>query len=360
MSTSPTANRHLALATLAAISLLSGVTALACAQSPQAPPPANKAPAASEAAAQGPVRAEPAHINFGICSPGSTADGKVKLINTLDTPVTVAKASPSCQCTGVDIDGKVIPAHGELEFPISIKLSKAPVKKMADLKVVFEELPDLVVKIVLEAEVAYPIRATPPFIDVQQKVNPPLPLAGTFSIAASDGKPFSVISVQGGSPAFVGFTPGTDAPRPAYTLRYDFSAAAEPGSGKFIPPYLLIETDRPDCPLLDLRVRHETTQIRPTMKVHEFRSSLGRLSPGTSGELELEIENMKSQRITGVKSLWPKATAELVDQSADDKGSVLLKIRVTPDADFNGLLFFPIELSAGALTHRQLVIGSVR
>lgn len=343
--------------------LLSGLLCCACgaATTPQAAVPTPPPPAKPAApAAEGPVRAEPSKLDFGIQSPGSTADGKVMLINTLDTPVTVLKASPSCQCTAVDIDGKVIPPKGSLEVPLSIKLSKAPVKKEAYLKVIFEEFPDFVLRIELAAEVAYPIRATPPFLDVQQKVTPPMPLAGTFTIAASDGKTFSVIAVQGGPPAFVDFTPGKDVPRASYTLRYDFTAAAEPNSGKYIPPYLIVETDRSDCPLLDLRVRHETTRISPRLKIHEFRSTIGRISPGQSGEFDLEIENMHSQRVTAVKSLAPTATVELMDQTADDKGSVLIRVKVTPAAGVTGLLFFPMEISAGANTTRQLVIGSIR
>ncbi|MBL9121440.1 MAG: DUF1573 domain-containing protein [Phycisphaerae bacterium] len=323
------------------------------------PATATQAPV-TPAATEAPVRAEPTKINFGIKSPGSTADSTVKLVNLLDRPVKILNAVPSCQCTGVDITGKEIPANGSIEFPISIKLSKAPVKKMADLKVMFEGFPRFVLRIELEAEVAYPIRATPGFLDVQQQVNPPMPLSGTFTLAASDGKPFSVIAVQGGPPALIDFTPGTDAPRAAYTLRYDFTAAADPNAGKFVPPYLIIETDRPDCPIIDLRVRHETTKISPKLKVHEYRSTFGRIAPGTSGEFDLEIENMKSQRVTGIKSLSPQAVVELVDQVADDKGSVSIKVKVTPTAGATGLLFFPIEISAGAISTRHLVIGAVR
>lgn len=332
-----------------------------------APPPAAPVAPATQTkpvpgapAAPGPVRAEPSKIDFGIRSPGSTADGTVTLVNTLDRPLKIVKATPSCQCTGVDVLGKEVPANGKLTFPISIKLSKAPVKKQADLKIMFEGFPAFVLRVELEAEVAYPIRATPGFLDIQQSVSPAMPLSGTFTLAASDGKPFSIIAVQGAAPPYVDFVPGKDAPRASYTLSYNFTETVQANSGRTVPPYVVVETDRADCPLVDLRVRHESTHISPKFKVHEFRSTLGRIAPGEAGEFELEIENMKSQRITGVRSLSPKATAELVEQTSDEKGSVNIKVKVTPAAGFTGLLFFPVEISAGAVSSRQLVIGSVR
>lgn len=335
--------------------------ATAPAGTPAAParPAAPKAPAqpAGPQSTPGPIVADPPAIDFGIVGPGAQVNGTVKLHNPLDRPVKVTKATPSCQCTGVDIEGKEIPAKGHLEFPISIKMSTAPVKKFATLTILIEELKQVIV-INLSGEVALAIRATPGFLDVQQKMN--LPPNGTFTIAAADGKPFSVIAVQGQTPSFVGFDPSKDAPRASYTLAYDFSENMKPGSTKPVPPYLLVETDREDCPIVDLRVRHETTQLKPKLHVTGYRSSCGRITPGGSGEFELEIEKMGTQRITGVKSLWPEATVELVEQNADNHGNVSIRVKVTPPASFRGLLFFPVELSAGALTSRQLVIGSVR
>ncbi len=302
----------------------------------------------------GPIRAEPPNIDFGIVKPRQEVNAKVKLLNPLDRPVTITKATPSCQCTGVDIEGKVIPAKGELEFPISIKMSSAPMKKIATLTILIEELKQVIV-IKLESEIALAIRSQPAFLDVQQKLN--MPAGGEVTITAADGKPFSVIAVHGKPPVFRGFDPSKDQPRTSYTLAYDFSG--EIAASK-VPPYFLIETDHPECPIVDIRVRHETTQLKPRLHVNGYRSSCGRIAPGTSGEFELEIEKMGSQRITGVRSLWPEATVELVEQIADKHGNVTIRVKVTPPADFRGLLFFPVELSAGAVTSSQLVIGSVR
>lgn len=332
------------------------------ASAPQRAPGGPPAPAAQQQpqlpqSTPGPITAEPTKLDFGIVRPGQKVNGTITLKNPLPRPVKITKATPSCQCTGVDIEGKEIPANGTLEFPISIKMSTAPVKKLAYLQILIEDVKQVVV-VVLEGEVALAIRATPGFIDVQQKTN--MPPTGTFTIAAGDGKPFSVLAVHNQTPVFVDFTPGKDAPRASYTLRYDFTEAMTPGSTKRVPPYLIVETDREDCPVVDLRVRHETTQIKPTLHVAAYRSSCGRIKPGTSGEFELEIEKMGSQRITGVKSLWPEAKAELIDQTSDTQGNVLVRVKVTPPANFTGMLFFPVELSVGALTSQQIIIGSVR
>jgi hypothetical protein len=354
----------LALPHAAALALLSLIVAAPVAQRANPAAPAGGAPqGAPQARPQqpqipqstpGPISAEPPNIDFGVVRPGQEVNATIKLINPLDRPITITKATPSCQCTGVDIEGKQIPAKGHLEFPISIKMSSAPMKKIATLTILLEELKQVVV-IKLESEIALAIRSKPPFIDVQQKLN--MPSSGEVTITAADGKPFSVIAVHGKSPLFRGFDPSKDEPRVTYTLAYDLSAEL---AGAKVPPYFLIETDHPECPIVDIRVRHETTQIKPRLHVNGYRSSCGRIAPGSSGEFELEIEKMGSQRITGVRSLWPDAKVELIEQIADKHGNVTIRVKVTPPADFRGMLFFPVELSAGAVTTNQLVIGSVR
>ncbi len=318
---------------------------------PVAPPAQNPvAVPAVPAAAAGPIVAVPASIDFGIVKPDELLTAKIKLLNPTDQPVTVVKAVPSCQCTGLDVVGKVIPAKGELEFSLSVKMSKAPVVKLANVQLVFDGGIKQVLRVDLKAESAYPIRSTPPFLDATDGK----PLAGTYVVSAPDGKPFTIMSVMSEKPVFQGFDPAKDAPRTNYVVKYDFS-----DPNKRVPPYILIETDRDDCPIIDVRVRHATTKISPALKVAEFRSSFGKIAPGTSGTFELEIEKMASLRITGVRSLSDLAAVELTEQTSDGK-NVVIHVKVTPAAGAKGVLFFPIELTCGAIKSQQLVFGLVR
>jgi hypothetical protein len=307
--------------------------------------PAQRAPQAT-----GPIVAMPAFVDFGVVKPDELLTTTVKLVNPLDRPVTITKAVPSCQCTGVDLEGKTIPANGELEFSLSMKMSKAPVVKMANLQVLFDGGLQQVLKVDLKAQVAYAIRANPPFIDVTENK----PKTGTYTLSAADGAPFRVLSVDNKPPVFQGFDPAKDAPRSSYVLQYDYSAA----TGAVLP-YVVIETDRPDCPLVDLRVRHPTTRITTPLHHAEFRSSFGKIGPGESGTFELELEKMNSQRVTGVRSLSDVATVELVDQKSDGK-NVVITVKVTPAPGKTGILFFQVEIAAGAIKSPQWVYGLVR
>lgn len=319
----------------------------------QAPAPPATPPSATRPSSQplppGPVKADPEKINFGFVKPGEELHGSFKLRNPLDHAVRIDKAVPSCQCTGIDAEGKEIPAKGELEVHFSMRMSKAPVHKFANVTLVMNSIKQAI-RVEFEAEVSYPIRAVPNFVDAQKGH-----LVGTFRIQATDGKPFRVTAVQGAAPSFEGFDPVKDQPRSDYVLRYDFSAP-----GYVVPPYLVVETDREDCQLLDLRVRHETTQIKPACKPAEFRSTLGRLKPGEVGTFDLELEDMGATRVTSVRSLWDGATVELTGQKADGK-SVLASLKVTPKPGLTGLLFFQVEfkLSNGA-TYPHIVVGAIR
>jgi len=309
-------------------------------------PPAVNRPAVA-APASGPILADPPGVDFGVVRPETVVETKIRLINPLDRPVTITRAIPSCQCTTIDMQGKTIPARGSLEMPMSMKTAKSVGKRSANISLAFGGLTQ-VLMVTIECEVALPIRAEPPFLDALA----PERMRGTFTLAAQDGRPFRVLSVDGKPPVAVGGEAGDRAPKERVTLAYDLTVGP-------VPKYLVVETDRDDCPLVDLRVRHETTRISPPFKVGEFRSTAGRIRPGGRGTFELEIKNMGAGRPVTVRSLSPDATVTLVGQKPDP-ANVLLEVEVAPRAGFEGLLAFPVEIVAGGQRYEHLVYASVR
>lgn len=299
-------------------------------------------------APSGPILADPPGVNFGVVRPETKVEASIKLLNPLDHEVRIAKAVPSCQCTTVDMVGKVIPARGSIEMPMAMKTAKSVGKRSATVSLAFEGLQQLLV-VMIECETALPIRATPPFIDALAAER----MKGSFEVAAQDGLPFRILSVDGKPPVFADGSAGTD-PRASQRLAYDFTAP-----GFTVPKYVLVETDRADCPIVDLRVRHASTHIKPPFKIAEFRSSAGRIAPGGSGSFEVEIKELGTQRVTSVRSLSPDAAVRLENQKADGL-SVLVTVAVTPRAGFTGLLAFPVEITVGSRRHEQLVFASVR
>jgi hypothetical protein len=315
----------------------------ASAQSPAPPSRPAAAPPAS-----GPILADPPGVDFGVVRPETTVEATIKLLNPLDHPVRIVRAVPSCQCTTIDMAGKVIPARGMLEMPMSMKTAKSVGKRSANVSLAFEGLQQVLL-VTIECETALPIRANPPFIDALA----PGRMLGSFEIAAQDGQAFRVLSVDGKPPVPAG-SGDPSARQASHRLAYDFTAP-----GFRVPKYVIVETDRDDCPLVDLRVRHETTRITPPFSVAEFRSSAGRIAPGGTGSFELEIKKMGEARVTGVRSLSPDAAVRLEGQKADGS-SVLLTVAVTPRAGFEGLLAFPVEITAAGKRYEHLVYASVR
>ena len=47
-----------------------------------------------------------------------------------------------------------------------------------------------------------------------------------------------------------------------------------------VPKYLVVETDRPEARLIDMRVRHECTRINPAFGFAQYRENLGVIAPG--------------------------------------------------------------------------------
>jgi len=311
---------------------------------------------AGPAVVAGPITATPGSVDFGLVAPKTVVDATFVLRNDSDAPVRILASQPTCQCTAVEMAGKTIPARGSIEMPVSMETSGAVGVKQAAVSMIFEGV-DTPMRVGLQAEVAYSVVARPlPYITTFGPGNQfdPNRLAGTFRLESVDGEPFEVRSVQGDAPSFVGYDPAQDPPRSAYELRYDFRGLA----ANAVPKYLLVETDREDCPLVDLRVRHPSTRITPGFKFSQFRSMLGRAKAGEPNTFSIEVEEMGPLRFDMAYALSPDATADLVSQRSDGE-NLLVTVEVVPRKDFRGMLEVPVTFVAGGRTSEHLVYGLV-
>ncbi|MFO0961837.1 MAG: prenyltransferase/squalene oxidase repeat-containing protein [Phycisphaerales bacterium] len=324
------------------------------------PPPRQAAPAnqqealaaeerrRAQMAALCPVKAEPSLLDAGIVQPHTEVKIEAKLINTLDREVTCVRSVPSCTCTTVDMLGKKIPAKGTITMPVSMKTSGATGEKTATLMLLFEGV-EGAVEIRLRAEVAYSVRgyqlnpgrnggvSKDPFInafDFKQNV------AGTVFVESVDGKPFRVLSVAGDTPVFADFDPAKDAPRGKYQLRYDFSALP----CELVPKYLVIETDRPDARLIDLRVRHECTRLSPAFNFEQYRENLGVVAPGASKDFEVMIKMANGVRVDSVASMDPRVTATMLG-SRSDADAMVVGVRMTAAPGSSGVMVVPVRFT---------------
>ncbi|MDA1106271.1 MAG: DUF1573 domain-containing protein [Planctomycetota bacterium] len=313
------------------------------APAPPAPPSASQS-GSQQAVTRSPILVAPANLDLGYMTPRAIVTGNFTLANTTDQPITVRAAAPSCTCTTLDIRGKVIPAHGTLDVPVKMKVPAAPGRKTAQVNVVFEGL-DIVSVLNMEGEVAFPIRLTSvdkgnqtnPFIDAHTD---PTRTKGTIHAESLDRKPFTVTAVLGKPPVFVGFDPATETPRAAYDIAYDFSDA----TCELVPRFLTVETDRPDCRLLDMRVRHECTKIQAKIPWAEYRINAGAMVAGTTAPADIHIKRAGTSRAISVSSSDPEIAVGIANQVGDGDGVVVELTLAAAEAARPGLHVFPLTM----------------
>ena len=292
---------------------------------------------------------EPAIADFGIVEPGTVVSKTIKLINPLDRPVLIRLARPSCTCTTVDMTGKTIPAKGSIEMPMSMKTSLSVGRKTAQVNMVFEGLEQLL-EIKLVAETSYAVRANPAYIDALA----PERMKGFFELLSNDGTPFTVKTVDGRPAESADGSPMKPATR--QVVRYDLT---KPGLQNAVPPFLIVETDHPKCPALDLRVRHDTTKISPVLNFAEFRTNVGVIQNGTPTEFEIELKHAGELRVDRVTSNHKEIAAALLDQKSDGD-ALLVKVKLMPVGMPAGPFLFTCTFGSGATTSDLWIYGVAR
>lgn len=313
-------------------------------------------PQHAQPAIAGPIVVMPGTVMLGFIEPRSSVTRDVPLRNTSDKPVRILKAVPSCTCTTLDVAGKVVPPMGELVIPITMKVSGATGIKTANVQFVLEGVPS-VLTVAMQGEVAYPVRA----LQLDRKTDTRVPyidaftdaknVTGVIEVVATDGKPFSVMGVQGSAPRFVGFNPSSDAPRTSYMVEYDLSGI----ECAKMPPYLIVSTDRADAPVIDMRIRHACTKIDPTIPFAEFRTNLGALKPGSSNDFDFELKRARGWSATAASCDDPRIRVEFVAQKpVDSEGHSLVGLRAIVSPEARGLILAPVTLTATSPNGRSV------
>lgn len=307
---------------------------------PSAETPAAQADQESQESVDGPppIRLDPPVLDFGILPPSATKEGVVKLVNTGTKELEILTVQPSCKCTTTeDLAGKKIPPGGFVELKATMKAQSAPGKKSAEVKVLIDGYSQ-VIPVQLKQEVSLPIRVSPSYLNVVSGQSQ----TGRTVIESVDKKPFRICAIGGKRPNLVGFDPEKDEPRSQYILDWDFNRDFQPGEAK---RYWLIETDREDCPLVDIFVRHESTVILPRGVVAtEYRHTFGRMEQGGAYDFVLDLTKLNpDEKIVAAASSSSLAKVELV--SSQLEGDVMhVALRVVPNPDTLGLAWIPFSV----------------
>ena len=278
----------------------------------------------------------PVEFNLGDVDPHSRHQITVSLTNPTSAAVTIDRAVPDCACTTTEpLDGRSIAAGESIVFPVSFTARGEPGDKHAKLNLIIDGGRYRPI-IQLAANIVMPVMGEPPYVDaLENKVK------GTIDVYSRDGGPFRILSSNGAAPQLVGQS-GGGTPANRYTLAWDVSSFAGPG----MKLWWIVETDREDCPILPLRIRHEWSGSKadPDRRARgwimkEYLINAGRIAPGKPVELDAVLTNATRQRITSVESLSSDASISLVSQQDVGEQESLVKLRLTPREGFTGLLY---------------------
>jgi hypothetical protein len=304
-----------------------------------------------------PVEFEPVELDFGLMAPGETARGTARVHNVGAEPLHIIASWTTCGCTTASgLDGLTIEPGTSVEFSTEMEPKPGLGEKREGVAMRFRGYEPRV-EFYIRAEVAFPVRVVPPHITATAE------LTGQFEVRSQDGRPFSVLRVNDAPPDFVDFDPSTDAPRDRYTIRWDLRALADRGE---VPWFWVIETDRAECPVIDIRVRHMSTlPVRPRGRPwvpKAQRVLLGRVAPGEPVEVTAKIEYARGHRpavdTAAVRSDSTRFRAELVE-AVEDGQLVEYRIRVTPAPDASGFLMESIDLNASGFSSPLYLVGRI-
>lgn len=320
---------------------VSGPASAASSESQKTAAPAASSTPAAPVQGPPPIQLRPPSLDFGFVPPSSASKGSVELVNTADRPLKILAVQPSCKCTTIsDLAGKEIPAGGSVELEATLDAQPAHGPKRAQIRVLVEGYTQ-VVTVQLQAEVALPVRVTPPYINAVEGKNQ----TGRLVVQATDGKPFRICSAHGLPPRYLGFDPATEELRSQYLLEYDVA-----DFGSRLPRYFVIETDRPDAPLVDVLLRHENSFPAINIRMKDYRIPAGVLATGQSKEFTIRLDNRIDRPAPPINAAISRSSdgmVEFVRQEIDaENEEVLVTLRLTPKASFEGFLYLPFTIFA--------------
>lgn len=300
-----------------------------------------------------PIEFEPRLVDVGYMLPNEKRDAVFQIRNLSDEPVKITFVKPSCACTTLDdLTGTVIPPHGAVSLTAQLKAYSKPSPISSSITFLFEGYADSS-QVTLIAQVARAIKTVPQIFNCVSGV-----MSGRVVVQSVDGRSFTIFAANRQPPRYIGFDPEIDEPRNAYVLEWNVSQYSE----ETLPGWWMIETDHPDCPVVDVWVRHRSNMPeRVPGRVWRLRTQhvvVNNIEPGGSAEFTLDVVKLGRDAIYSVHSLSKEFNAKLVslERNGEDAEAT---VRITPVPGHQGLLYGKIEFLSRAHYHKLTIIGNV-
>lgn len=300
-----------------------------------------------------PVEFDPPAVDLGYILPNQKVNTIIQVRNIGSEPLQITLAKPSCTCTTLDdLAGTVIPPGESVSLTVQLKARSKPSPMGSSVTFSFEGYAESS-KISISAQVARPIRTVPQIFNLATGE-----LSGQVVVESNDGRPFTISAANRQPPEYIGFDPATDELRNVYVLQWDVSQYTE----QTMPGWWVIETDHPDCPVVDVWVRHEWNMPEPAAgrpwRLLTQHVVIDGINAGESGEFMVEISKLRLDDIYSVISLSNEFDAKLV--SIERIGvDAEVTVRITPAAGHHGLMYGTIQFISRDHAQKLTVIGTV-
>jgi hypothetical protein len=300
------------------------------------------------------VYGDPADVDFGVTRPGTKLRAEFRLVNPTDRPIRVLAAKPTCQCTTVMVSGEVIPPRGALGIPATLQVPNTTGLKQAAINTALE--PGIAgPRLTLTAIAAYAVRTDPLYVDALA----PERMTGQVIVESTDGRPFRVLSVNGQPPLLE----NPDASAIRHEVGYDLTGETQDS----MPKWLLFETDHPEAPMLEMRVRHQWSMLPhqfPNYKVaiqfDGYIANLGAITAAKPASFSLQLKHFAGQKVLRLRSGDPRFEVSLVEQIPGDDDRVRVTAAITPAEGVSGPFIVPIIFDATTGSEQMYAIGVVR
>ncbi|MCI0365135.1 MAG: DUF1573 domain-containing protein [Phycisphaerales bacterium] len=318
-----------------------------------------------------PIELDQDVVNLGHVRPGTHVDKTVLITNASDQALTVAAIRTNCGCTKARLSKVTIDAREQV--PLQIEFDSDWILGVKDSLIQVEIEGYEPVRLTLSSNISLAVWAEPPSIVSQLPRQDVAVLAGEVTVESVDQRPFRILAVNRGAPAYLDFDPAKDQARSSYRLKWDLAdydaTTCKDSAGNPMPPYLAIETDHPECAVFDLPIRHPCTRQPRTREgdawmIKDQRVLIGGIKPGGSMEFDVVVKWMPKEKertdvVRAARGETGQFQAELLAVEPIE-GGLRCRVRVAPEAGYAGLIMGKVVLQSEKQSSPFTIIGAVR
>lgn len=304
-------------------------------------------------------------LDLGVQSLMSEPNGDITLTNQGDASVTLIAVSPTCSCLKPTFSDRVVLQPGESHIVgVTHEARSQAGPSKATLRFVF--LGNDIVNVPVEVMFTRPVKSDPTWIDFRRDGD-----RGVLKLRSLDDQPFRVLSVQGMPNES---TTAALVQEVSWDLSAFDSETCENSAGERMPYWIVVHTDHPEAPLVDVRVRKDgcTNPDIPAdgesraWMVLDQRIVLGELLPGEKQLYELPVallpNRTMNEQFTNAKSESDGLYSRFVDVIQKKDGN-MIRVELGATADCSpGVLMGTFQMESSAVGHDQQihVFGVVR